>query len=150
MAKLTFYRQARADGGVRTGLKLDDATVLSSFEEGEADPDPALLWFVDLRCQGASLPDDPEAARDWLCDQAPVIREGFLQCARDHQLGTDPDIYPLIWGKFPSPPEGVEMAIHYAAARHSAARELADVLGNLGVHWEDYLGILEPLHPAAS
>lgn len=148
MTKLTFYRQLRADGGVRTGVKLDEVTVLGSFEEGEADPDPALIWFVDLRCRGDGLPADPEDARDWLLDQAGIIREGFAACARDHRDGIDPDIYPLVWDKFPSAPEGVRMEIISTAARHDAARKLADVLNDLGAHWENYVESLAILDPA--
>ena len=52
MPNLTFYRQKRVDGGVRTGVELDGETVASLFEEGDPERDPALLWFVDLRCEG--------------------------------------------------------------------------------------------------
>jgi len=41
MPTITFFRQARNDGGVRTGIEVEGQTVLSRFEGEEAD-DPAL------------------------------------------------------------------------------------------------------------
>ena len=40
MPNLTFYRQARIDGGIRTGIELDEDTVFEYFEEGGSEPDP--------------------------------------------------------------------------------------------------------------
>ena len=34
MPKLTFYRQGRADGAIRTGIELDDDTIFENYEEG--------------------------------------------------------------------------------------------------------------------
>jgi hypothetical protein len=82
MAQLLFYRQKRVDGGVRTGLDLDREEIAEHFEEGELERDPALLWYVDLRCDGPGVPADGEAALQWLIDYAPVIREGFSDTPR--------------------------------------------------------------------
>ena len=72
MPNLTFYRQARIDGGIRTGIELDEDAVFEHFEEGGPELDPTLLWYVDLRCQGPGLPDEPRKAREWLIDHADV------------------------------------------------------------------------------
>jgi hypothetical protein len=149
MPEVTFYRQKRVDGGVRTGITLNGVAIYSSFEEGEDEPDPALLWFVDLRCEGSSLPEKPEEARQWLLDHSRIIKDGFSKCAKEFRLGIDPDIYPLMWSDFPNSPKGVKMTIAYAAARHAAARQLEQVLKKIGAHWKKSIQDLEPLRPAA-
>jgi len=62
MPTITFYRQARRDGGIRTGIEIDQNTVLMRFDRGRKESDPALLWCVDVRCSGARLPREPETA----------------------------------------------------------------------------------------
>ena len=62
MPKLVFYRQKRYDGAIRTGLELDDDPIAEHYEEGSGERDPALLWFVDLRCKGPGIPGDPDDA----------------------------------------------------------------------------------------
>ena len=53
MHELTFFRQARYDGGVRMGIELDgEVTLLIDFREGppEEQDNPlgsALLWYVE-------------------------------------------------------------------------------------------------------
>ena len=53
--ELSFYRQKRQDGGIRTAVTVDGDTVLHRFQPGEGASDPALLWYVDLRCAGRRL-----------------------------------------------------------------------------------------------
>jgi hypothetical protein len=117
MPKLAFFRQERADRGVRTGIALNGEDVFQHFEDGEEVPDPALLWFVDLRCEGASLPKDPDAAWQWLLDHTKTIRSGLLKCADERKSGVDADIYPLLWKAFPKAPAGVTMTIAFSATR---------------------------------
>ena len=83
MPKLTFYHQARFDGGRRTGISLDDdATSLHFFETGaaEEDYDPRLLWYVDLRCEGNAIPGEPQAARDWFLDNEAYFVAARAEC----------------------------------------------------------------------
>ena len=63
MTKLTFYRQGRKDGGIRTGVEVNDESVLGRFEEGDKETDSALDWYVDIRCSVSKLGNDPEDAR---------------------------------------------------------------------------------------
>jgi hypothetical protein len=45
MSTTTFYRQARRDGGMRSGIDIDDNPAFMRFEEGRSedfDPTPAL------------------------------------------------------------------------------------------------------------
>ena len=123
MPNLTFYRQARIDGGIRTGIELDGDTVFEHFEEGGPEPDPTLLWFVDLRCQGPGLPDDPRQARDWLIDHPDVIVTGFPVVRLNSRPGGMSTLILCLWSKFSGVPAGVDMTIACATNRR--------VLGNL-------------------
>src|SRR3954451_9524953 len=97
MPDLTFYRQKRVDGGVRTGIDIDGVTVCEDFEEGDEERDPALRWYVDLRCSGDSLPHDADLAREWLLEHEEMIRDGFSRYASQLAAGADRDDYPLQW-----------------------------------------------------
>jgi hypothetical protein len=55
-----FYKHVRRDGGIRLGVEVDDVTAFHHFLPGSKELNPALLWWVDLRCYGRKLPDDPE------------------------------------------------------------------------------------------
>jgi hypothetical protein len=136
------------DGGYRTGIELDRVTLFERFEEGEFERDPALRWYIDLRCQGSSLPDDPEAARQWLLDQSPVICEGFRRYADQLAVGVDPDDYPLLWDDFRGVPVGVRMTIASSAIRKVDARELDANLRDVASHWTERiesLGVEQPV-----
>jgi hypothetical protein len=85
LASLTFYHQVRADGGVRTGIETDGAEILHSFTPGGEEDDPALLWYVDVECEGANLPRDGLAARDWFLIHSDFFVAEFARIA-DEEL----------------------------------------------------------------
>ncbi len=143
MPKLTFYRQKRDDGATRTGIELDGETIAERFEGGEGERDPALLWYVDLRCEGAGLPDDPDAATHWLLEQAPIIRVGFARFAERLRAGVDTDLYSLTWSEFADVPEGVGMTIACSAIRRIEAREMSAILADVGSHWDDIIKTID-------
>src|SRR5438874_10628438 len=101
MHTLSFYRQARQDGGVRTAIEVDSETTFHQFEPGSEESDPALLWYVDLRCEGEDLPSEPEDARKWLLANADLIKHGFRLLADKVAAGVDWSVYPVEWGDFP-------------------------------------------------
>jgi len=70
MPKLIFYRQKRYDQAIRTGVELDGETIAERYEEGGSEPDPGLLWYVDLRCEGSAIPDGFDEAAHWLLDHS--------------------------------------------------------------------------------
>ena len=138
MPKLTFYRQKRVDGGIRTGVELDGETILEEFEAGEGERDPALLWYVDLRCDGSGVPNDADEAARWLLLKAPVIEEGFSRFANQlRRVGADVDAYPLLWSEFPDPGEGVAMKIACSTTRLTDARGIAEILDDVRSHWSE-------------
>src|SRR5438105_3447 len=97
MPSIHFFRQLRRDGGIRTGVDVEDETVLWRFHPGRhrGDPDPAIEWYVDVRCQGPRLPHDPEGARDWLLKNGRAIHAALEAVAESIPAGVDPSDWPL-------------------------------------------------------
>jgi hypothetical protein len=137
MAKLTFYRQGRADGSIRTGIELDDDMIFERFEESGSEIDPTLLWYVDLRCKGSAIPSEAQEARQWLLDHEDNIQAGFSECAHDFEAGRDVDLYPLLWNKFSGVPEEVEMTIACATNRRIWALAVPKLLEDVAQHWRE-------------
>jgi hypothetical protein len=138
MSKLTFYRQQRQDGGIRTAITVDEATVWHHFQPGAEPPDPALLWYVDIRCEGTRLPVEPEAARRWLLDQAAAIRQALTDLADKLQAGLDTDPFPLEW-EVPNPPRRVKMKLVCSATRRQTLLALSRILTDIRDRWEAIL-----------
>ena len=149
MQELTFYRQARHDGGIRTGIELDGVTtLLSVFQEGrpEQRDDPlgsSLVWYVDLRCRGEDLPTEPEAARSWFLDRRESIVEGLSRLADLLAAGKD-DSFPLRWSDFPAVPPGVQMEVVCSTIRRLTGHDLAEILREISTHIEEYLRQVAP------
>jgi hypothetical protein len=143
VANLTFYRQKRYDDGVRMGVELNDWELAHYFEEGKGERDPSLLWYVDLRCDGSGIPDDPDDAAHWLAQHSPSIKEGFARFAEKLKVGADPDLYSLYWNEFPEVPEGVDMKIACSAVRRIEGREMSAILAETGKRWDEFLLMLD-------
>jgi hypothetical protein len=136
MPKIDFYRQKRVDGGVRTGVEVDGEGAFHQFEPGRRDSDPALLWFVDVRCQGRSLPTGAEAARRWLLDNTGVIQGGLRALAEEFRAGMDPGVYPLQW-RIPGTAKGRRLTIVVSTHRRLVARRMAAALLDVAENWEE-------------
>jgi hypothetical protein len=134
MPTITFFRQARRDGGIRTGIDIDDQTVLSRFE-GAEDDDPTLLWYVDVRCAGPRLPRAAEAARQWLERNEKPIVTALEALAKRVPEGSDPSEWPLKLSK--RLPNGVTVIVACSAVRRAEARELADILRDVATRWRE-------------
>ena len=147
MKTINFYRQARVDGGMRTGVEIDRETVLERFERGNKEEDSALLWFVDVRCSGGNLPGETEAAREWLLEKAPIIQAGMRQVASE--LGAGIDFCAPILRKIPNVGKGVTVGICCSAIRRLHARDIAKALDEISAHWKELLKQLEVLEPLA-
>jgi hypothetical protein len=135
---LTFYRQERLDGGVRTGVMLDGTTVLHRFDEPEEEFDPTLAWSIDVRCRGDSIPKTIEPARAWLLDHEELIVSGLSGFADHLQAGSDPTgAFPLEWSDFPLAPKDVAMTI-------------AERLRELALHWREWIEALQSSESAVA
>ena len=143
MPKLVFYRHKRYDGGIRTGVELDDDRVADWFDPGPDENDRALLWYVDLRCEGSGVPDEPELALDWLSGHGPIIRDGFSRCADHLRNGIDPDIYTVRWTDFRNVPPDVTMLIACSAIRRVDALEIGAHLSEIATDWDTIIATLK-------
>ena len=143
MAKLLFYRQERADGGVRTGIELLGSPIAERFEEEASEPDPVLLWAVDLRCDGAGVPESPDDALRWLSDLTPAISAGFDRAAATIGVGIDPDVSIRLFSDFDGLPAEVSLSIGCAVKDRETGREIGGVLREIGRNWEALLDAFE-------
>jgi hypothetical protein len=129
MSKLTFYVQARADGGRRMGIDIDDESVLGRFEPGGGEFDPALLWYVDVRCKG-ELPLEAEQSRGWLLRQSELLKGELKELGRELEVGLDSGLWPL-QRKVENAPPSVEIAIVCSSLHRLASRDFGKILGRL-------------------
>lgn len=141
MAKLVLYRQARNDGGVRTGIDVDESAALEDFVDGNGDHDPALKWYIDVRCEGEQLPPDPIAAWKWFSVNASYFRAALGEVADHLELGLDSEILPF-QKQFCGPDAGVAVEIAISAVRRMQAREVAREIRALADGWEVLLASL--------
>ncbi len=145
MSKLSFYQQKRRDGGLRTGIDLDDERLWERFEPGDSPQDSALLWFVDVRCAGENLPAEPEAIRSWFLERGEIIRAALRELAEELAAGMDQD-WPL--KKTIPTQDGTVMAIYCSVIRRLTGREISDILSALATRWPMVLRDLEECgHP---
>jgi hypothetical protein len=143
MPKVTFFRQGRVDGGIRTGIEIDGETSFHRFEEGTGDPDPTLVWYVDVICQGRAIPKSPETAYQWLSDQGELLKDATERLSAKLKTGIDGDLWPL---KVPlkNAPEGSRITIAVSASGLVGGREIARVIRDVGTHWKTNLKRLSP------
>ena len=147
MKTINFYRQVRVDGGKRTGVEIDGETVLERFERGNKTEDSALLWFVDIRCSGGNLPNEAEAAREWLLEKASIIQAGVREVANELRAGID--FSAPISRKIPNVGKGITVEICCSAIRRLQALDIAAALDEISSHWKEFLKKLEVLEPLA-
>ena len=148
MPKIVFYKQARDDSGVRTGIEIEELTYFELFEKGDEESDPALKWWIDVRLEGPALPDTPERARQWLLENTKFIASGFNALAEKLRVGMDRQVYPLSW-PIPNAPPGIEASIVCSVARRITGREIADVLMTIAQHLEEDIKRIPAAHSIA-
>lgn len=135
MSRLTFFQQARADGGMRTGVELDGALLLHRFDEGTADDDPGLTWFIDVSFEGQRLPHESEPAREFLLARESEIAAALTQLSGEiSTTGIDAGAWPL-HRRTSVPPDGVSMTLTCSAIRRLEGREIAGKLSDLARDW---------------
>ena len=148
MSKVRFYRQARSDGGVRTGIGIDDQPVLHEFRPGSDESDPALLWYVDLALEGKGLPLEAEEARAWLLECADPITTSLRTAARRLEIGLDDSVEWPYRIQLTGLPRGIRSEIRISGVRGLAEGELASHLIELAETWQAVLEQLAPMVPA--
>jgi len=124
------------------GLEVDSTTLAHYFEPGDGEPDPSLLWFVDLRCDGAVVPDTYPESRRWLADHGPLVTSAFQGLAEKLEVGLDPDVWPVEW-PVPGTPAGLRMTVVCSCIRRVTARKMGSILKDIANRWQSYLDQLD-------
>ena len=143
MKTLNFYHQKRKDGGIRTGVDFNGERVLEQFMSGRIPPDSALEWFVDVRCQGRRLPDDPDEIRHGLLEHGGEIQSHLEKMAARLRTGIDPE-WPFTSEEV-STGDDVEIKIVCSAILRRTGRDISRVLLELKQAWPRLIGALPAL-----
>jgi len=144
MTTLALYRQARVDGGLRTGIEVDGLAVWEQFEPGSEEVDPALLWYIDCVCEGDDLPTEADEVRQWFLAQGPALQGYLTTAAQELIVGSDPEVHP--YGKvFAGPETGLQARISVSAVRRIVGRGIAARLVEFRDAWEATIRNLVPL-----
>jgi hypothetical protein len=147
MNEMSWYRQKRVDGGIRTAIDVNDMHVFHLFENESKEPDPVLLWFVDVRCKGSRVPTKPEEVQQWFLDHSEIVRSALLNLAEELQAGMDLDVLPL-QRKVSGAPRGVKMTLVCSVSLRIVAIEIAKVLLDIAEQWEERIRSLPAVEPA--
>lgn len=148
MGTLAFFRQARVDGGIRTGVDWNDTPLLHEFEEGNEEHDPAIIWYVDVEFAGDTLPVSAEDARRWLIRRGTAVAARLNKLADELSLGIDVASWP-IRRSLEGLPRGVTGTISCSAVRRIDCRHIAERLRELARQWREIIRHLPPLREAA-
>ncbi len=149
MKKLTFYHQKRRDGGVRTGVELDNERILERFDPGSLPEDSTLLWWIDVRCSQKTWPSEPEEVRAWLLEKenAERIESGLKDLAAELPAGIDVD-WPAKHVVLNH--AGIEIEILYSAMRRVDGCQIKGVLSELARNWRTIIANLPSCEPAVA
>ncbi|MGC1273196.1 MAG: hypothetical protein WBC44_05775 [Planctomycetaceae bacterium] len=148
MTDVTFYRQKRFDDGLRTGIDVDGVEYWHHYAPGPDEGDSGILWFVDVRLEGDSLPDDPDAVRSWLSMHAREITTALREFSQQYVIGLDAGPYPQR-RQIEGLPDNVDGAMVLSAAHRVEARRLGDVLAEIADDWPNLLAELERMSHVA-
>jgi len=124
MSTIWYYKNVRYDGGIRTGLDVNDERAFQSFVPGEEAEDASLEWFVDVMCVSEILPSEHEAARRWMLEDVSAICDGLEGVAERLSVGLDELSMPFVrsWSDSSS---GVNFRIRCSAIRRLPGLDIA-------------------------
>jgi len=145
MNRISFYRQARSDGGVRSGVDVNGGQAWSIFEPGAGDPDPALEWYVDIEWSGSSLPTDADEAKALLLAQEPRVSAACEALASRLEVGIDAEPAPFTQS-FDAGLSGVKAGVYCSAVHRVSGRDMGRNLKFIGTSWSR---LLKQLHPVS-
>jgi hypothetical protein len=143
MATIWYYKNGRFDGGIRTGLDINDDRVFQRFVPGSEPEDPALEWFVDIKCEGPTLPTDPDIARDWFLAHVPLFQQRLEEVADRLDVGIDELSLPFV-KSWPDADQGVAVQVRCSAIRRLSGLEIAHRLRTVASELEADVRSLPP------
>ncbi|QDU87421.1 hypothetical protein Pla175_07810 [Pirellulimonas nuda] len=144
MPVITFFRQKRYDDSIRAGLGLGERSVLQSFVPSGNEPDPALLWYVDLRVEGSHLPTEVEAARRWLVEHEQQLMRELADAAMKLQIGLDQVESGPCVRRFDLQ-DGVSGTLTVSGIRALDEGELSAAVSETGQNLREIIESLEPV-----
>jgi hypothetical protein len=141
MRRVSFFRQKRKDGGIRTGVDVGQDTVLSRFNAGAEESDPTLIWYVDVRAEGPTLPQTGEEAREWFVSQKEVVQQALVSFADELSTGLDVSDAPVkrVVSLGTGNGRKTTLSVVVSAVRRSEAIKLSKVLTDIARNWEAYV-----------
>jgi len=151
MTEITFYRQQRRDGSIRSGLELNGEPqfgLIQSWPSETSDDDLSMVldWYIDLTIQSPNPIDhsDPEQTKNELLKLQASIQHGLNQLANSMGAGVDFES-PVLWSKFPELSEGFHVEMVCRASSRISSRQLMREIHEFANHWLEYLGNLKQL-----
>jgi hypothetical protein len=144
MTKLIFFHQRRKDGGIRTGIEINDDLVLEQFIPGTSELDPVLLWYIDVRLEfKKSISPEANSVRTAVSAIANPIREALRASANEFQAGIDRGIWPAR-RKISGLPSGISGEVVCSTTRALRLEDLSAAFAALG---RDFSKIVDRLQP---
>jgi hypothetical protein len=147
MASVTFFRQQRVDGGIRTGIDFEGITLLESFTPGGDEDDPVLLWYVDVQLEGVIPVRSPEHLRRWLSELTGTLQPFLDRVADEMDAGADGE-WP-VRRSFDLNAGDLRLTVSATGVRRLAARQLGERVREIGQRWREFVEALHPLSSAA-
>ncbi len=148
MSQVAFYRQCRFDGGLRTGIDIDGIEHWHDYVPGPDDGDAGIIWFIDVRIEGETLPDDPDEVFTWLNTHSTEITTALRRFAEHYEVGLDAGPYPQRW-EIERLPGDVDGEVVLSAANRIEGRQLGVLLGELADDWRNILAHLNRMSRSA-
>ncbi|MEX0938722.1 MAG: hypothetical protein WDZ59_12750 [Pirellulales bacterium] len=135
MTDLLFYRQKRVDGGLRSGIDLNGSPLAEGFREGDEEPNPVLLWYIDLRCSGEHLPHDADKAIEWFRENNDAFTGTLRRTAQElSRTGVDTEALPFRQ-QFRNLLPGVNVDLVISTLGRPEGRDVAQFLREFADDW---------------
>jgi len=143
VSELTFFRQKRFDGGVRTGVEHDGVRLLRNFEQGPGDLEDmplgsGLEWYIDLRFSGPTLPKQTESVKNWLLDHTEAIRQSLSDFATLVGAGVD-DEFPLESPPYEVGEQDIRLRVVSSVTKRVTRLNFAEIISQFAQEFPDYV-----------
>ena len=142
MTEITFYRQKRRDGSIRSGLHCSGPFDLESFEPGPADIAddpyaPVLDWIIDLQLDVPEEPIDAESGRRILLACSEPISSQLNQKIADLGVGFDTSL-PVTLTDFDQLPVGYQCRLNCSISNRFKGAAFIAILRDFASSWPEY------------